>query len=444
MSLPRYSKYKDSGVEWVGEVPEHWRCVRNKAVFREVDDRSENEDGELLTVSHITGVTPRSEKTVNMFLAETLEGYKRCKRGDLVINTMWAWMGALGCSPCDGLISPSYNVYRPREGAELLPAYYDHLCRIPSHRVSMKARSSGVWESRLRLYPAAFLDMSLTLPPLVEQVAISAFLDRETAKIDALVAEQQRLIELLKEKRQAVISHALTKGLNPKVPMKDSSVDWLGEIPAHWDVATCGRYTSILSGFAFPSTGFVEDSSEIRLLRGINVGVGKLRWDEVVYWRRSIEDGLDAYELRAGDLVIGMDRPLIADGMRVARVAAEDVPCLLLQRVAMIRTREELLLDFLASLLSSPMFVAHFEPDVTGVSVPHISPEQIRTFRIPVPPPVEQVGIVNHINETSARFDTLVAEAQQAIELLQERRTALISAAVTGQIDVRNASGKTA
>jgi type I restriction enzyme, S subunit len=121
MSFPRYAKYKDSGVEWLGDVLAHWEACRNRVVFVEIDDRSDDEDGELLTVSHITGVTPRSEKDVNMFLAETFVGYKRCRTGDLAINTMWAWMGALGCSPCDGIVSPSYNVYRPRKAGVILP-----------------------------------------------------------------------------------------------------------------------------------------------------------------------------------------------------------------------------------------------------------------------------------------------------------------------------------
>jgi type I restriction enzyme S subunit len=201
---------KPSGVEWLGDVPAHWEVVRNKVVFSERDERSENEDGELLTVSHITGVTPRAEKDVNMFLAETLEGYKVCLAGDLVINTMWAWMGALGSTKQDGLVSPSYNVYKVRNSSRLNSSYYDYLCRVPSHRIAMKAESKGVWESRLRLYPDAFLAMSMPLPPLAEQQAIAAYLDRETARIDALTAEAERAIALLQERRAALISEAVT------------------------------------------------------------------------------------------------------------------------------------------------------------------------------------------------------------------------------------------
>ncbi|HEX7242647.1 MAG TPA: restriction endonuclease subunit S, partial [Longimicrobiaceae bacterium] len=201
---------KSSSVEWLGEVPAHWECVRNKVVFKEVDERSTEDDGELLTVSHITGVTRRSEKEVNMFLAETLQGYKRCRVGDVVINTMWAWMGALGCSPHNGLVSPSYNVYRIRDDRLLSAEYYDYLCRIPSHRVAMKANSTGIWESRLRLYPDAFLSMRVALPPITEQHSIVDFLGAQTARFGSLLAEAERAITLLQERRTALISAAVT------------------------------------------------------------------------------------------------------------------------------------------------------------------------------------------------------------------------------------------
>jgi type I restriction enzyme S subunit len=141
--------------------------------------------------------------------------------------------------------------------------------------------------------------------------------------------------------------------------------------------------------------------------------------------------------MKAGDLVIGMDRPLISDGIRVAKVKDSDLPCLLLQRVASLKIGKLLNADFLLGLLSSEMFVAHFSPDTTGVSVPHISPEQINNFVIPVTPISEQQEITGFISAEAAKFDCLTAEAQRAIDLLQERRTALISAAVAGQIDVR-------
>ena len=282
------------------------------------------------------------------------------------------------------------------------------------------------------------LDRLWAFPSLPEQRAIAAFLDGETAKIDALVAEQRRLIDLLREKRQAVISHAVTRGLNPKAQLKPSGIDWLGDVPEGWEVCEAKRFVSILSGFAFPSTSFSDDENDTPLLRGANVGVGELRWDDTVYWRREPYDGLDVFEVKAGDLVIGMDRPWIGAGVRVATVTESDVPSLLLQRVASLRTTGDLNKEYLKLQLSGDAFIHHFLPDMTGVSVPHISPTQIGSFVIMVPPRSEQDQIVAFLSEATTQLDTLTATAETAIALLQERRAALISAAVTGKIDLRD------
>ncbi|WP_229289100.1 restriction endonuclease subunit S [Burkholderia pseudomallei] len=284
----------------------------------------------------------------------------------------------------------------------------------------------------LRSYRFAF-------PPLHEQKQIVSFLDRETGKIDALIAEQEKLLTLLAEKRQATISQAVTRGLNPNAPMKDSGVAWLGEVPAHWKVRKASYDCDVLSGFAFPSAGFSLDDSGVKLLRGVNVGIGALRWDDVVYWNRVPNDGLDTFELRPGDIVLGMDRPWISGGLRVARVSDDDIPCLLLQRVAAIRTGTALHADYLYLMLQAGYFFDHCSPEMTGVSVPHISPEQIRSFVIPVPPFDEQFEIAAFVNTEGAKLDALRVEAQRSIELLKQRRSALIAAAVTGKIDVRGA-----
>ena len=200
---------KPSGVEWIGEIPAHWTIRKNRHIFDEKNDRSVAGNEELLTVSHITGVSPRTEKSVNMFLAETLAGYKHCSVGNLVINTMWAWMGALGISEFDGIVSPAYNVYQLKNG-EYLPKYYDYLYRTPNHVSEIIRWSKGIWHSRLRLYPDAFFSMSTLAPPFREQVQIANFLDHKTKQIDELISTEQRKIELLKEYRQSLISEAVT------------------------------------------------------------------------------------------------------------------------------------------------------------------------------------------------------------------------------------------
>ena len=177
---------RDSGIPWLGAIPAHWETERARWLFRERDERSDTGEEELLTVSHLTGVTPRSEKDVSMFEAETTKGYKICLSGDLVINTLWAWMGAMGVSPVDGIVSPAYNVYEP--GARLDPSYVDAFVRLSVFTQEVTRYSKGVWSSRLRLYPEGFYAVSLPVPPLSEQREIVAYIANETSKLDELRA----------------------------------------------------------------------------------------------------------------------------------------------------------------------------------------------------------------------------------------------------------------
>ena len=199
---------RDSGIPWLGEIPAHWETERARWLFRERDERSDTGEEDLLTVSHLTGVTLRSEKDVNMFEAATKEGYKICLSGDLVINTMWAWMGAMGVSSLDGIVSPAYNVYEPK--AHLDPSYVDALVRLSAFAQEVTRYSKGVWSSRLRLYPEGFFAVSLPVPPLSEQREIVAHIANETCKLDGLRDATERTTVLLKERRTALISAAVT------------------------------------------------------------------------------------------------------------------------------------------------------------------------------------------------------------------------------------------
>jgi type I restriction enzyme, S subunit len=204
----RNSPLRDSGLPWLGIIPEHWQTERSKWLFRERDERSTTGEEEMLTVSHLTGVTPRSEKDVNMFEAESNEGYKLCRPGDLVINTLWAWMGAMGVARVPGMVSPAYNVYTPCK--RLNHDYIDALVRIPAFAEEAIRFSKGVWSSRLRLYPEGFYEMWLPVPPIEEQHAIVDHIATETAKLNRLHASAQRTIALLKERRAALIAAAVT------------------------------------------------------------------------------------------------------------------------------------------------------------------------------------------------------------------------------------------
>jgi len=199
---------RDSGTPWLGGIPKHWDTERARWLFTERDQRSTTGEEVLLTVSHLTGVTPRSQKNVNMFEAATKKGYKVCIAGDLVVNTMWAWMGAMGIAQRDGIVSPAYNVYKPK--ARLAPGYLAALTRLPSFAQEVTRYSKGVWSSRLRLYPQEFFSISLPVPPLSEQRAIATQVDRWAAELDELHAATQATMTLLKERRLALIAAAVS------------------------------------------------------------------------------------------------------------------------------------------------------------------------------------------------------------------------------------------
>ena len=258
-------------------------------------------------------------------------------------------------------------------------------------------------------------NLSIPLPDLPTQKAIADFLDRETARIDQLIEKKQRMVEVLGERLCAE---------------REASV-WV-----HSKFAKLGHHVSILSGYAFPSDGFSDDPLDDRLLRGANVGVDTLRWDDVVYWPADDCERLKRFRLEIGDLVMGMDRPWISGGMRVATVGPDDVPSFLLQRVCKIKPRATMNGMFLKELLHSRHFLAHFEPILTGVSVPHISPDQIVGFRFPYIDPDVQASQMEHFAKLVRWVRRAIYTTKTSIYRLREFRSALITAAVTGQIDV--------
>ena len=205
-----YPEYKPSGVKWLGEVPAHWNIRPAKWYFREVDERSCTGSEELLSVSHITGVTPRSEKNVTMFQAKTNVGHKLCRPGDLVINTMWAWMAALGVTKQVGIVSPSYAVYRPHALSKLSSDYGDQLMRTAPYKSEYICRSTGIRPSRLRLYPEEFLRIRLLCPPQDEQREIVGYIDHESERIRRVITLEQSEIDLLSEYRTRLIADVVT------------------------------------------------------------------------------------------------------------------------------------------------------------------------------------------------------------------------------------------
>lgn len=437
MSFPAYPGYKHSGVELLGELPEHWTLKRFKNVFEERAERSADGLEELLSVSAYFGIKPRSESRDegdHLSRAESLEGYKVCHPGDLVINIMLAWSRGLGFSWQSGIVSPAYCVFHVTDGSS--PKFLDYLVRSDECIRYFKTHSAGIMDSRLRLYPESFGRLFTAIPPTCEQTQIARFLDHETARIDALIEEQHRLIELLKEKRQTVISHAVTKGLDSTVTMKDSGVDWLGEVPAHWVVGPLRWYATIQGGIAKGKDYEGRETVSLPYLRVANVQNGFVDLTEVKEIS-VLESEVERYSLRSGDVLMneGGDNDKLGRGT-VWQGQIE--PCLHQNHVFAIRPNDLLSAEWLTAFTQCDQARSYFFLNSKqSTNLASISASNVMSLALPIPSVAEQKEILSVLNEGRVAHEELVNLATSTVEFLQERRSALISAAVTGKIDVR-------
>ena len=430
-----YSNYKYSGISPIGDIPSEWNTVRLKAVFDEVNDRydtSLDESLPLLSVSEYYGVAERAEKIEDeaiLIRASTLDGYKKCKAGDFVSNIMLAWKCAMGKSPKDGIVSPAYCVYRIKPGVNI--SYYHYLLRTGSYGEIYKTHSTGIIDSRLRLYTDEFFSIYVPVPTEKEQATIASFLDDKVARIDHVIDEAKASIEEYKQWKASIIYEAVTKGLDPEAEMVDSGVEWIGMMPNEWRVAKLKNFIDILPGYAFPSEGFLPEG--IPLLRGINVTPNGIRWDDVVYWNEEDTAYLKPFALEIGDVVMGLDRPWISSGTRIATIHEQDVPSYLLQRVCRIRVINQADIRFVKYWLASDSFMKSLATETTGISVPHISTNQIQNFVVAMPTLEIQERICDYLDNTCARIDSLISEKDLLIADLEAYKKSLIFEVVTGK-----------
>ncbi|AKX60235.1 hypothetical protein AKN88_10080 [Thiopseudomonas alkaliphila] len=431
--MPKYEAYKDSGVEWLGELPLDWTVIKMKFLFKDTSIKNMPNEA-LLSVTQDKGVVPRSWVENRMVMPSgNLESFKYIEKGDFAIS-LRSFEGGLEYCHHAGIISPAYTVLKATK-TNLVDIYYKYLFKSKIFISELQTSIVGIREGKNISYDELRYSL-LPIPSEHEQALIANFLDQKTAQIDAAIAIKEQQIELLKERKQIIIQQAVTQGLDPNVPMKDSGVEWIGQIPEHWNYIKLKHFIDVLPGFAFQSEAYSSNGDDIKLLRGVNVGPDLVKWSEVVYWSKDKMAGLDKYQLEEGDLVIAMDRPWISTGIRVAEIKAEDLPCLLLQRVGRIRGNKEISTSYIKLLLSTDLFLNYFEPMLTGISVPHISAEQIENFSAPVPLFEEQEKILNFIrNETDNSNDAIALMFDQ-IQKLKEYKTTLINSAVTGKIKI--------
>lgn len=292
MVASAYPNYRQPKMRWLPAVPEHWNEQRAKTFFREVDERSKTGQEELLPVSHLTGVTPRSQKKVTMFKAASYVGSKLCRPGDIVINTLWAWMAALGASRHVGIVSPAYGVYRPHRADSFNPAYLDYLLRTRAYVAEYIGRSTGIRSSRLRLYPNQFLDIALIQPPRPEQDQIVAYLRAQDAHIARFIKTKRDLIKLLTEQKLRIIDHAVTRGLDATVTLKPSGIEWLGEVPEHWEVSKVKLLADYINGFPFkPAEWGAKGRPIIRIQNLTKEHAAFNYYDGAIPERNHVKDG---------------------------------------------------------------------------------------------------------------------------------------------------------
>jgi len=431
MKYPRYPKYKDSSLSWLPEVPNKWQIYRAKNLFN-LAKRPPQEDDGIVTAFRDGLVTLRSNRRIDGFTNALKEiGYQRVCIGDLVIHAMDAFAGAVGVSDSNGKCSPVYSCCIPN--FEVSSQFYANLVRNMALTGFIESLAKGVRERSTDFRWNDFAVQLLPVPSYQEQLIINSFLDNETAKIDALITEQEKLITLLQEKRQAVIFQAVTKGLNPDAQMKDSGVEWLGEVPKHWNTAALNyRYDVAL--------GKMLDEKQISgkhlapYLRNIDVQWGKINTEDLPEMDFK-EEERERFSLKPDDL-------LVCEGGDIGRCAVWTAPIVICYyQKALHRLRPRTDFDspyFLFYVLYTAAKLGVFSAIGGKATIVHLPAEVFRRHRFPFPPYMEQQSIVDYLDVERAKIDALISESQKAVDLLKERRASLISAAVTGKIDVRN------
>lgn len=446
MSFPTYEDIKKSGISWVGTIPTHWDCTRLKNIFQLMKRSPEPDDG-IVTAFRDGEVTLRSNRRTDGYTNAIQEhGYQRVLPNDLVIHAMDAFAGAIGVSDSTGKSTPVYSVCRLRD-PEYDVHYFGRLLRHMALSGYINSLAKGIRERSTEFRWKESANTVIPVPPSDEQKAIASFLDSETSKIDALVSEQRRLIELLKEKQQAIISHAVTKGLNPDVKMKPSGIQWLGDVPEHWQVKRVKHtITSIEQGWSPQCENEpVQSDDQWGVLKVGCVNYGKFTAEE----NKALPGTLDPQPelgIRENDLLISRANTieLVGSAAVSERDHANLMLCDKLYRLRM--DHSQLLPQFLCFFLNCEVAREPIELGASGASpsMKNISQSVILELWFATPHVTEQREIVNVVKERWNAITELIVGAEHAIELLQERRTALISAAVTGKIDVRGFAPKEA
>lgn len=401
--MAEYSEYKDSGIPWIGKIPSHWDVKPIRSFLSQSKELNENENATLLTLSQYKGVNIRNgNEDSAISAAESLVGYNVVHKGQFVMNIMLAWNGSYGVSDYDGVISPAYAIFNFKN--DVCKAYYHYLWRTKAYQDAFKTRSKGIVDSRLRLYPQYFLPYYTSIPPKDEQEAIVAYLDKVTADIDKAIAAKERIIASLEERRKIIITHAVTRGINPDAPLKDSGIDWLGQIPVHWETRKVKAIASVSHG------------SDPKMQGDIPVyGSGAESF-------RTCGEYKDGPAVLLGRKGATLHIPHYIDGKYWNVDTAFDVKV----------NNDKFNLRYFYYLA----MCFDYERYKTQTTLPSMTQSAYKNIEVPMPELVEQKHIVEYLDKKSHSIDQVVSLQKKLIELLCERKNIIINETVTGKVKV--------
>ena len=425
--MKRYPKYKDSGANWLGQVPEHWELGRLGSCVSLRGEKGSDKEFEPLSVTK-NGIVPQLETA-----AKTDDGENRkvVRKGDIAINGRSDRKGSSGLAEMDGSVSLINIILKIDRG--LYPKFAHHLIRSVAFQEEFYRWGRGIvadlWSTNywdLKRIPTA-------LPPISEQVNIVNYIDLAVAKMDSAISSQERMIQLLKERRSAIITQAVTKGLDPNAKMKDSGVPWLGQVPAHWEVKR-GRFLFRVNG-GFGSKSRKLECAEVQFLPMEKIGErNDLNLDTV----RAVDDKANSYvECLEGDVIVAKVTPCFENGKGAVARGLTGGAALATSEVHTLRPYEASA-DFVYYSTLGGLYRQAGAAEMYGVGgLRRVPPLFFKDARLAVPAVGEQAEIVAHLKKSISKMDSAISSQERLIELLKERRSAIITQAVTGQIDVR-------
>ena len=421
----RYDRYKDSGIAWIGVIPEHWEIRKGKNIFKK-EERPVRDFDEIVTCFRNGEVTLRSNRRIDGFTNAVKEiGYQGVRKGDLVIHNMDAFAGAIGVSDSDGKSTPVYSICTPRNDTEANTYYYAYLLRSYALGGVIQSLAKGIRERSTDFRYKEFGELFYQQPPLAEQQAIADYLDRRCSEIDELIALQEEMITKLQSYKQSVITEAVTRGLDKNVPLKDSDIDWIGKIPEHWSRNKIVRLFSIIGSGTTPKSNKGDNYiGSINWIQSGDINGGYIENCKNTISKTVLKEYSALKIYKAPFIIVAMY------GASVGNISISKIDGCVNQACCVMNDTEQNFRYLFYSIISVKNYLIY---KAEGGGQPNISQDKIKNTWLPIPPLAEQQAIADYLDQRCSEIDELIALKQQKIEKLKEYKKSLIFECVTGK-----------